>query len=436
MDRIFNNRYDKKRLAPGKVTGTNSNRLFHDCTTLGGNSGGEVVSLKTGEAVALHFAGTMFKRNHAVPADIVAQRLDDVLRGRRSPSVGTSKDSEAIQLQSNVGMKSPQAKRNVFKTTIPIHITIELGEQTNSNVSGVGLRTPPSIPAASFAVEDDLQEITEARPEDYHDRNGYDPEFLSQGFIVPLPELTADQEDIVTHEVDGTVLEVLDYRHFSVLMGRQRRMCRYSACNIDGSKFKKRSRKSWRFDPRIPEEMQIMKECYGNQPKFSRGHMTRRNDPSWGEHALQGNVDSMHVTNATPQIQPFNAGIWLDLEDYALENAKDDDMRISVFTGPIFNDSDPVRFGVQIPLRFWKVIAFIHDQTGKLTATGYTMSQESFIGEEEFVFGQHESSQRPIVEIEHVTNLSFGPLSDVDPMREMTETMPTLLTDPNQIRWR
>jgi endonuclease G len=213
-------------------------------------------------------------------------------------------------------------------------------------------------------------------------------------------------------------------------------MCRYSACNIDGSKFKKRGRKSWRFDPRIPKELQIMKECYGNPPKFSRGHMTRRNDPSWGPDALQGNVDSMHVTNATPQIQPFNAGIWLDLEDYALENAKEDDMRISVFTGPFFSCADPTRFGIKIPTRFWKVIAFIHDETGELTATGYTMSQESFIGEEEFVFGQHENNQRPIVEIEQLAGLSFGPLSDVDPMREMTETMPKLLTDPNQIRWR
>ena len=83
-----------------------------------------------------------------------------------------------------------------------------------------------------------------------------------------------------------------------------------------------------------------MNECYGNPPKFSRGHMTRREDPGWGdeETAKRGNEDSMHVTNATPQMQAFNAPIWLALEDYALQHAREDDMKISVFTGPYFAD--------------------------------------------------------------------------------------------------
>src|SRR5207237_541848 len=79
--------------------------------------------------------------------------------------------------------------------------------------------------------------------------------------------------------------------------------------------------------------------------------------------------DSMHVTNTVPQMQPFNAGIWLGLENYALENAREDDMKICVFTGPFLRDDDPERYGVRVPIEFWKVIAFIHDDTGKLCAT-------------------------------------------------------------------
>jgi DNA/RNA endonuclease G (NUC1) len=93
--------------------------------------------------------------------------------------------------------------------------------------------------------------------------------------------------------------------------------------------------------------------------------MTRREDPIWDSDtaASRGNADSMHVTNAVPQMQPFNAGIWLDLEDYALQNAWRDDMKISVFTGPFLDDDDPTMFGVQVPVEFWKVIAFVHDET-------------------------------------------------------------------------
>ncbi|HEV2846628.1 MAG TPA: DNA/RNA non-specific endonuclease, partial [Thermoanaerobaculia bacterium] len=196
-------------------------------------------------------------------------------------------------------------------------------------------------------------------------------------------------------------------------------------------------RRRWRLDPRIPEDAQILRECYGNPPKFSRGHMTRRQDPIWGsqENAELGNADSMHVTNAVPQMQVFNAGIWLGLEDYALENAKRDDMRISVFTGPFLRDDDPVQFGVQIPVSFWKVIAFIHDETGELSATGYTMSQEDFLREDEFVFGQHETSQVPISLIEQQTGLSFGDLASRDPLGGGEEALPAPLTDFRQIRF-
>jgi endonuclease G len=52
--------------------------------------------------------------------------------------------------------------------------------------------------------------------------------------------------------------------------------------------------------------------------------MTRREDPVWGEpeEAALGNNDSMHVTNTVPQMQPFNGGIWLALESYALDHAR------------------------------------------------------------------------------------------------------------------
>jgi len=64
-------------------------------------------------------------------------------------------------------------------------------------------------------------------------------------------------------------------------MSRSRRMCRFSAVNIDGRQSKKKKRVGWRIDPRIPRQAQIREECYGDAPKFARGHMTRREDPVW-----------------------------------------------------------------------------------------------------------------------------------------------------------
>ncbi|MDA8563904.1 DNA/RNA non-specific endonuclease [Mariniblastus sp.] len=329
--------------------------------------------------------------------------------------------------------KSKQA--NEVEITIPIQIRVRIGEIQVMSLSASDGDTKPT--AADESEDDDLLFLEEASAEDFLDREGFDTEFLGSGFNVPRPVLTTNESDILEFDFDGEVRQYLDYQHFSVLMSESRRMCRLSACNIDGESSRKKKRKGWRFDPRIPKSAQIMKECYGREPKFSRGHMTRRLDPVWGSNsaALTGNTDSMHVTNAVPQIQPFNGGVWLALEDYALDHTREDEMRVSVVTGPFLHDDDPVRFGVKIPKTFWKIIAFIHDDTGELSATGYTMSQASFIGENEFVFGQHENHQRPINEIEARAGISFGGLADIDPLRDLEESKSDLLATPEQIIW-
>jgi V8-like Glu-specific endopeptidase len=76
QQRIFDGIYEVKRLAPGTVMAVSpGGRLTHDATTLGGNSGSAVVDLLTGKAVALHYGGTEGKRNEAVQAPVVADRL-------------------------------------------------------------------------------------------------------------------------------------------------------------------------------------------------------------------------------------------------------------------------------------------------------------------------------------------------------------------------
>ena len=180
----------------------------------------------------------------------------------------------------------------------------------------------PSAPPRDDDVGIEIEE--EAAASDYRDREGYQANFLGGDSVVEPPTVDRDADDVLDFDVDGRSETVLRYEHFSVVMCRSRRMCFYSAVNIDGNLSKKTTRSGWKWDPRVPKSQQIMKECYGDPPKFSRGHMTRREDPAWGDAttARRGNVDSMHVTNVTPQMQAFNSPIWLALEDYALEHAR------------------------------------------------------------------------------------------------------------------
>lgn len=447
MDSIFGNVYNRKRLAPGQLIGVNSAEVEHDCSTLGGNSGSVVLSLKSGEAVGLHFSGQFLRANYAVPASLVADRLKGIQSGvgaRRPsrdtrPSDGRPLPQRAASEQSAAPQTQTQPAEVTFQ--LPLTISVRIGSPVVSpaapvTVTPVAPPAPPAPPARPRGEEDDKGEVfAEGRPEDYVDRKGYSADFLGAGYKVPLP-VVKDEEDVLTFDDGGRAEHVLRYQHFSVVMSASRRLCFYSAVNINGKKSRRRTgRGGWRTDGRIPKDAQIIKECYGNAPKFARGHMTRREDPVWGddEDAARGNTDSMHVTNAVPQMQPFNAGIWLGLEDYALDHTRDDEMLISVFTGPFFAKNDPVMYGVKIPVTFWKVIAFIHDETGKLCATGYTMSQRPYLQREEFVFGQHENAQQPISVIERRAGLDFGRLSSLDPLRGNNEAPSGLLTDFSQI---
>ncbi len=420
MEDIFGDVFDKKRLAPGQVIRITKRDLQHDCSTLGGNSGSVVLDLESGEAVGLHFAGRFLEANFAVPAAIIQQRLKEVMNSERRSTVsvgGTGTSPVRVAAAATSGERQ-------LSVTIPVRITVDIGDWTGQAGVAVPSSEEPPVTGDSgdTGVDEDDDELilTEARPEDYEDRKGYFATFLGEDIEVPLPTLERNPGDVLTFELKGKKRNLLDYEHFSVMMGKPRKMCIFSAVNIDGTQPKKAKRPAWRTDPRIPESAQLVKAVYGNPPKFSRGHMTRREDPMWGdkETAERGNADSMHLTNAVPQMQPFNAGIWLGLEDFALQNARQDDMRISVFTGPVFRANDPVRFGVKIPLKFWKVIAFIHDETGELTATGYVMSQKNFLQDEELVFGAHSTAQTTLANIQNMTGLSFGDLVSRDPLIE------------------
>lgn len=273
------------------------------------------------------------------------------------------------------------------------------------------------------APEEPFGALERAMPQDYADRTGFDPDFLGTGPRVELP-VKADEADLLTYEdLDGTTRSELRYMHFSVAMSVSRRLCLWSAVNIDGLTSVGGERPSWRIDPRISAEKQTLPnedpdlDVYGDSPRFARGHITRREDPIWGpDEAVRmlGNRDSMHYTNVAPQMQTFNGDIWLKLEDFALRNARKEDVRISVITGPMFTEHDPVHFGTRIPIEFWKVIAFVPEETGELSATAYTLSQQddliSVRGFDDF----EGAEQKPLRTIEERTGLSFGALTDHD----------------------
>jgi S1-C subfamily serine protease len=69
MDQVFGSKLGVKRLAPGELIGGRNSSIFHDCSTLGGNSGSPVVDMKSCSVLGLHRDGFFLARNEAVATE-------------------------------------------------------------------------------------------------------------------------------------------------------------------------------------------------------------------------------------------------------------------------------------------------------------------------------------------------------------------------------
>lgn len=345
---IFGDIFNVKRIAPGMVMPEDDVTVFrHDCSTLKGSSGSVVISLDSGAAVGLHFAGEFGFANFAVKA-----------------------------------------------------------KQLKDKLARLNISVPVSRPKPSLVIE-------EPAAEQPGQREGYQMNFLGSHAAVPMPGLGA--ETALRFDDDKSELK---YTHFSVIMHAERKLALCAACNIDGQSLRRVPRANrWRLDERIGIEQQHGNALYRHNV-YDRGHVVRRLSPVWGdlETAKQANADTFFYPNAVPQHEQLNQKFWLGLEDYILDNAKAEQLRVSVFTGSVFDPGDPVYRDVAIPRQFWKIVAFLNQEDNKLRASGYLMDQTHLISEvaEEFIFGAYKTYQVSIAKIARDTQLDFGSLIAAD----------------------
>ena len=130
MDRIYGGAYDVKRVAPGLMDEQSRGWATHDCTTLGGNSGSTVIDMKTGRAVALHFAGLYMIENYAVPASTIRAYLrDKPWLGMREASSSVPTPAQDATPVITPAVQAPiRAPAGSVSIEIPLTISIGLGQ--------------------------------------------------------------------------------------------------------------------------------------------------------------------------------------------------------------------------------------------------------------------------------------------------------------------
>lgn len=325
---------------------------------------------------------------------------------------------------------APEAAGAVHTWTIPLQITIGFGAPT---IAGGTPRLEPRFEMPTPPVPSpgpSIDEKVEIDP-DWAGRGGYDPEFLGTTLRPPKMSVALRKAAVIVpaEHRHGLDEHALAYHHFSVVMHRKRRTAIYSICHIHGKKrpkLPKRKDDKWFLDPRIDRALQIGEEAYGNNA-LDRGHVTRREDPAWGEtveDAIKANNDTFHFTNCAPQHWDFNQNksTWQGVENFLLDKAKKQKQSLVVATGPIFAPTDPfyrnekMTKAIQIPIRFWKVAALLRPDD-MLVTTAFILDQAELIGDatdlEDEKF-EAETHQCTIAEVEELTGLGFGDFTPHD----------------------
>jgi endonuclease G len=218
------------------------------------------------------------------------------------------------------------------------------------------------------------------------DDGGYDPKFLGSAFNTPLPVLNAVQKKDLVKLKGGK--SKIDYKYYSVVMCKSRRLAYFTAVNIDGTSWRDVGREgAFKNDPRLDaSEDQVGKKLYGAMAgNFDQGHLVRREDPQWGKTDLiarKAGQNTFWFTNCTPQHKKLNQKIWAELEANILHTGADEqNLRINLFTGPVLAKTDGVFVksvdgkDFQIPNLFWKVVVWTRKDK-KMYAVGFLQSQE------------------------------------------------------------
>ncbi|KQY95538.1 MULTISPECIES: DNA/RNA non-specific endonuclease [unclassified Brevundimonas] len=324
------------------------------------------------------------------PAGALRDELEACCQGRvETPVPATERSTGPILVVGGAPVgPSAAAPAGAAVLTVPLTLAISLGQ-----TSGPALAAGAGVGAIEKVVEP-------WHDPNYPGRTGYDPRFL--GLSVPLPTLR--DPSVAARMHDGGV--VVPYQNFSLVMHRARRVCLFTASNVDGSPAAKEPDPTrsynrdalgglaendferWFLDPRLPADAQLPDRFFDKDRKaFDKGHLVRREEVCWGADYAQvrrANGDTYHVTNCTPQVAGFNRsnrrGVWGLLEN--LIEAQGRVERYSLFAGPLLAADDPVFVGVdddgpiqvRIPRAYWKVVV-ARGQAG-LEAFGFLLEQD------------------------------------------------------------
>ena len=132
--------------------------------------------------------------------------------------------------------------------------------------------------------------------------------------------------------------------------------------------------------------------------------------------------------------QSSQEGIWGQLENALYEQVDVEDLKVSVFGGPVFQPGDQVYRGVGLPSEYWKLIVF--KEGGVLKARAFLLTQDLDQLRVALAFDEFRVYQVSVGELEQRTDLEFAEsIQTADDLVAIRAQARTPLSAITEIEW-
>lgn len=84
---------------------------------------------------------------------------------------------------------------------------------------------------------------------------------------------------------------------------------------------------SFRVDPLLPRGLRATTSMYTNSG-YDRGHLVPAHEKVWDEECM---LQTFFMTNIAPQLEEFNRGCWLDIENYICDDLNQSSQRDTIY---------------------------------------------------------------------------------------------------------
>ncbi|MCS7188246.1 MAG: DNA/RNA non-specific endonuclease [Bacteroidia bacterium] len=152
--------------------------------------------------------------------------------------------------------------------------------------------------------------------------------------------------------------EIVQHKYYALCYDEQNEQPRWTVHILEGEKLSKgrlRRTQDFRPDPMVKTGSANLEDY--RHSGYDRGHLVPAGDFKWDS---VGMSETFFLSNMSPQIHEFNAGIWEEVESIVRQWAKQK-KRLVVYTGPIL--SNPIEYigksRIAVPGAFYKAVYWI-----------------------------------------------------------------------------